>query len=44
MARIYLSSIYSLYIFSYSQHGAYNSLINKININNINEYLVLLLH
>nr|YP_010480569.1 NADH dehydrogenase subunit 4 [Nasonia vitripennis]UVN15294.1 NADH dehydrogenase subunit 4 [Nasonia vitripennis] len=44
MASMYLSSMYSLYMFSYSQHGAYNSLINKMNINNMNEYLVLLLH
>nr|YP_010480543.1 NADH dehydrogenase subunit 4 [Nasonia giraulti]ACH81760.1 NADH dehydrogenase subunit 4 [Nasonia giraulti]UVN15271.1 NADH dehydrogenase subunit 4 [Nasonia giraulti] len=44
MISMYLSSMYSLYLFSYSQHGKYNSLTNKMSINNISEYLLLLLH
>nr|ACH81771.1 NADH dehydrogenase subunit 4 [Nasonia longicornis]UVN15307.1 NADH dehydrogenase subunit 4 [Nasonia longicornis] len=44
MISMYLSSMYSLYLFSYSQHGKFNSLANKMNINNINDYLLLLLH
>lgn len=36
--------IYSLYIFSYSQHGCYNFIYKKINFIKINNYINLLLH
>lgn len=41
---IFIRAIYSLYLFSYCQHGKFINLLKKIYLNNINEYLVLILH
>lgn len=41
---IYLRAIYSIYLFSYRQHGQINNIINKIYNNNFNNYLLLLFH
>lgn len=42
--RIFLSCIYSLYLFSYCSHGINNNLINKIYEVKINDYLILIIH
>nr|YP_010180055.1 NADH dehydrogenase subunit 4 [Anisopteromalus calandrae]QUX32901.1 NADH dehydrogenase subunit 4 [Anisopteromalus calandrae] len=44
MLGMYFSAMYSLYLFSYSQHGQGNSLLTKLFNNNILEYNVLLFH
>nr|QIE13311.1 NADH dehydrogenase subunit 4 [Pachyneuron aphidis] len=44
MLGIYISAMYSLYLFSYTIHGYYCSMLNKLHINNLNSYLILLLH
>lgn len=44
MLGIYFSSIYRLYLFSYSQHGIYRNLILKFKINKVNDYLCLIIH
>lgn len=41
---LFFRAIYSLYLYSYCQHGKFNEFLIKININNINEYYVLILH
>lgn len=41
---IYLSSIYRLYLFSYSQHGIFNTNLIKFNSNELIEFLNLFLH
>lgn len=41
---IYLRVIYSLYLFSYVNHGNFRNLIIKINSNKIAEFLNLILH
>nr|QVT11028.1 NADH dehydrogenase subunit 4 [Muscidifurax sinesensilla] len=41
---MYFSAMYSLYLFSYSQHGSMNNLFIKFNNNNLNDYMILLLH
>lgn len=42
--RIYFRSIYSLYLFSYSQHGIYRNLLIKIYRNKIIDFLILKIH
>nr|YP_009526470.1 NADH dehydrogenase subunit 4 [Pteromalus puparum]AYM35230.1 NADH dehydrogenase subunit 4 [Pteromalus puparum]AZL93472.1 NADH dehydrogenase subunit 4 [Pteromalus puparum] len=44
MISMYLSAMYSLYLFSYSQHGLFNNMMIKLKFNNINNYILLLLH
>nr|QVT11015.1 NADH dehydrogenase subunit 4 [Muscidifurax similadanacus] len=41
---MYFSAMYSLYLFSYSQHGKMNNLFMKFNINNMLDYIILILH
>nr|UYR45756.1 NADH dehydrogenase subunit 4 [Merostenus sp.] len=41
---MYLSACYSLYLFSFNQHGKFNNLLMKMKNNNISEYIVLMLH
>nr|AZL93226.1 NADH dehydrogenase subunit 4 [Eurytoma sp. ZJUH_2016013] len=41
---MYFSAMYSLYLFSYIQHGNYSNLLIKINSNKISEFLNLLVH
>ncbi|UAT98634.1 NADH dehydrogenase subunit 4 (mitochondrion) [Muscidifurax raptorellus] len=41
---MYISAMYSLYLFSYSQHGKLNNLVMKFNNNNLNDYMILILH
>nr|QSV12560.1 NADH dehydrogenase subunit 4 [Dolichoris vasculosae] len=44
MLGMFISAIYSLYLFSYSFHGKMMSLLIKIYPNNINNYIVMILH
>lgn len=44
MFGMYLSSMYRLYLFSYSQHGISSSLLNKLRVINVNNFLSLFLH
>nr|QTA50542.1 NADH dehydrogenase subunit 4 [Wiebesia pumilae] len=41
---MFLSATYSLYLFSYSFHGKWSSLLMKINPNSSNEFLIIILH
>nr|YP_009176328.1 NADH dehydrogenase subunit 4 [Megaphragma amalphitanum]ALI86569.1 NADH dehydrogenase subunit 4 [Megaphragma amalphitanum] len=41
---MYLSATYSLYLFSYCIHGKFNNFLMKIYINNVNNFLLLLIH
>nr|AEG67045.1 NADH dehydrogenase subunit 4 [Ceratosolen solmsi] len=44
MLGVFFSSIYSIYLFAYSFHGKSSSLLLKIYPNNINNFIVMLLH
>lgn len=44
MLRIFFSAIYRLYLFSYRFHGKFISLLYKIFPNNINNFIVIILH
>nr|YP_009519812.1 NADH dehydrogenase subunit 4 [Trichogramma ostriniae]AOM68245.1 NADH dehydrogenase subunit 4 [Trichogramma ostriniae] len=44
IVTMFLSCIYSLYLFSYCSHGMNNNLMNKIYEIKINDYLILIIH
>nr|AYE84580.1 NADH dehydrogenase subunit 4 [Encarsia formosa] len=44
MLGMYLSAIYSLYLFSYVFHGKYSSNLMKIFPMNLNNYMILIIH
>lgn len=41
---MYFRSIYSLYLFSYSQHGIFRSLVLKVKVNYFIDYLNIIVH